>query len=164
MRALDYTVCVSIVYVLGCMYVYNDYLVQCTYVYVCVGVDTFIPIHILWVGVALITMYVINAYQRKGDPVYCHSFHSRRTFNSCTLVIKWSTSVIRGVSVYITKYLVWFDTFLCCCYNLLFFHWSVVDIESHVSSGRQGILSSLAIYCGNDYQKTESVIFGGCGQ
>ena len=34
----------------------------------------------------------------------------------------------------------------------------MVDIESHVSSGQQGILSSLAIYCGNDYQRAESVI------
>ena len=69
------------------------------------GYDTFIPIHILWIGMALVTMYVINAYQRKGDPVYSHSFHSRRAFSSCTLVIKWCTSVIRGVGVYVTKYL-----------------------------------------------------------
>ena len=52
---------------------------------------------------ALVTMYVINAYQRKGDPVYSHSFHSRRAFSSCTLVIKWSTSVIRGTGLYVTK-------------------------------------------------------------
>ena len=69
--------------------------------------DTFILIHIilLWISLALVTMYVINAYQRKGDPVNCHSFHSRRAFSSCTLVIKWNTSVIRGVGLYVTKYL-----------------------------------------------------------
>ena len=122
MRVLNYTVCVSIVYVLECMYVYNDYLAQCTYVYVCVCVDTFIPIHILWIGMALVTIYVINAYQRNHDPVYCHSFHSRRVFNSCTLVIKWSTSIIRGVGICVIKYLVWLDTTLYCCYNSLFFH------------------------------------------
>ena len=26
----------------------------------------------------LVTMHVLNAYQRKGDPVYSHSFHNRR--------------------------------------------------------------------------------------
>ena len=69
MRVLDYTVCVSIVYVLECMYVYNDFLVLlyvCMCMCVCVYLyGTFIPIHILWVGVALVTMYVINAYQKK---------------------------------------------------------------------------------------------------
>ena len=38
-RILDYTVCVSIVYVLECMYVYNDCLV---YIYVCVCMCIFV--------------------------------------------------------------------------------------------------------------------------
>ena len=64
--------------------------------------DTFIPMHI---SMDLVTMYVVNTYQRKGDPVYSHSFHSRRVFSSCILVIKWSTSVVRRVVVYVTKHL-----------------------------------------------------------
>ena len=44
--------------------------------------------------------------------------------------------------------------------DVLFFYQSTVNIrnsESFISNGQPGILSSLAIYSGNDYQRAELV-------